>query len=257
MVVRGENDIWISGWGEDYSNPIVYPAPIIFHWNGQIIDEYQVFSIQYGVEFPAMSFVSSKEGWAVIDEDVWHHSSAGWEKDTSLPCDLSDIYFPTQDEGWIVGGNFIFKYQEGIWIVADSFPFNLTAIDYNAPNDIWVVGDEILRYDGTGWAVFDSAMSGDDIEVLSLDDIWVARVDSFDLLHWNGSSWEEIDVKCYNLDFISANDGWIVGDGIWHYDHGDLSKVSPDGIWIFGVDFLNADYGAAAGDKIFIYEKKR
>jgi hypothetical protein len=75
----------------------------------------------------------------------------------------------------------------------------------------------IQAWDGTAWATHPSPTSAKllNIEMVSADEGWI--VGDGVILHWDGSQWSPytppLSDRFNDIDMISATDGWIIGDG--------------------------------------------
>jgi hypothetical protein len=216
VAAVAENDIWAVG-----SQPSVYTAPLIEHWNGHQWQTSVVpnpgpvnVSILYGV-----AARTATDAWAV-----------GYY----YPC------YPCSSES-------LLEHWDGTaWSVvpaphAGTGHNVLYGVTLRTANDAWAVGVSytatgtemlILHWDGSAWTISPSPGLGTadsvlyDVAAVAADDAWAAGyipcsgcVAQTLLLHWDGTTWTVVPSpspgtahnELHGLEMISATDGWAVG----------------------------------------------
>jgi hypothetical protein len=131
----------------------------------------------------------------------------------------------------------------------------LNAVDATGPNDVWAAGGQriqapdgfvgthilVMHWDGSSWEVMDTPVpngsSGDfiwDVQALAPDDVWFFGENRYDpdlllqlaiALHWDGSSFEFIEVPIVNFKGGGFGNGNSLRAG---------SALAPDDIWAVG-----------------------
>lgn len=232
-----------------------------------------------------VALVSPSEGWAVGSQGTMlHYLNGTWSSytdtiplETAHPTsatgdlsqvDLTSISMVTPDEGWAVGtalpyqetyyGGYrnqgqsgkpvILHYQQGRWM-----PDQLSA--------------DLLSHFGCSPSGTPCGMVLNSISMVSAQEGWatgaaipppnVIDAPTFGvLLHYTSGTWTLVNMQASYLGGIvmrSANDGWMIGSGIYHYDghtwapvnDPTLASVSPQAIsaapngdiWISGIDY--------------------
>jgi hypothetical protein len=167
--------------------------------------------------------LSPTEVWLCSGDDVLFFDGATFESmGASAPTGLSgmtDVWASSVDDVWAVGDDAIIAHYDGsAWgrTVAGS-PFK-SSIWGSGPTDVYALSTfDLMHYDGSGWTEIDLDAGGGDGQVwgTSASDVWVMTDDS-EISHFDGVRWETIDT----FDFV-----------------GDLAAVwgsSPDDLWAVG-----------------------
>ncbi len=181
-------------------------------------------------------FISPNDGWACGDYEggddpdklilmhwdgsAWaEYAYPGWFDDEEfIGILLHDLYFTSSNDGWCVG----------------SLVYKATGEDSSS--------GFILRYDGNQWYVFEDHLGEGvgSVFAISTDDVWFScwelyGINSSDLLHWNGSELEFVNLSPLNLGitdiaFGSANDGLAVGvyKFVYHWDGVSWDLITYD-----------------------------
>ena len=201
-----------------------------------------------------------------------------WDDGSPDPChrNLSEITFLSDDDGWISGDHGAILHWDGKeWNSVNSpSTLNIDRIIAITKDQAWAVGAPwssrhdskrtLLRWDGKTWSTFANPTPLDFIGPMSFvneNDGW-AIVDetlypspgSY-LAHWDGKAWiKVIDTPpLYDIEMLSANDGWAVGKSgvmyrwggqIWQVYH---SPVTNDR-WITDLSFVSENDGWAIVD---------
>jgi len=173
---------------------------------------------------------------------------------------LACIYALSETDVWLCAGDDVLHYDGAAFTASDvAGPTGLdglSAIWASAANDVWVVGDDaiVAHYTGSAWQ---RSIVGSPFK----SSIWgtspsnVYALSTFDLSHFDGLSWTEIELDGTpaggdgQVWGTSASDVWLMNgdDMAWHYDGSawtpsselvaDLSAVwgtGPDQIWAGG-----------------------
>lgn len=166
--------------------------------------------------------------WSFGPSDVWltadggrvlHYDGSSWEAIQLETYEMMlDIWAFGPDDIFMVGGETLAHYDGAGWVLTNLPEQNpgiesVSGIWGAAPTDLWVVGSQstAAHYDGSSWQRFLAA--GTDNTVVwgsGPDDVYVAG--SFDLAHWDGAAWAELDAELFGLD----------GEGIWGFGPADV-----------------------------------
>ena len=218
----------------------------------------------------APNLLAAMDVWAFSPTDVWvvdgsstiqRYDGDGWstlssESDAGLLC----IFALSPTEVWLCSGDDVVFYDGATFESMEaSQPTGLRGITdvwASSRSDVWAVGDDaiIAHYDGGAWG---RTIAGSPFK----SSIWgsgpsdVYALSTFDLVHYDGSSWTEIDLDAFGGDGqvwgTSASDVWVMTDSseISHFDGvrwdtidaldmvGDLAAVwgpSPNDLWAVG-----------------------
>ena len=153
-------------------------------------------------------------------------------------------------------------------VSADLGPQRLTDVwASSSVNDVWAVGDDaiVAHDDGNSWGAHDRGLAVQELDLGSgPSDVYA--LSTFDLVHYDGSTWTEIDLYAgagYGQVWgTSASDVWVMTDHseLSHFDGaqwqtidtfdfvGDLGAVwgpSPDDLWAVGSAGAIAHYATA------------
>lgn len=208
--------------------------------------------------------------WAFSPTDVWfldgsstvhRYDGSAWSTlATPSTGGLACIYAVSANDVWLCAGDEVLHYDGATFTASNvATPTGLdglTAIWATGTNDVWAVGDDaiIAHYTGTTWqrmqagSPFKSSIWGSgpsDVYALS----------TFELLHYDGSTWTEVELDGGGgggdgqVWGTSASDVWLMAgdDTVWHFDGGawsptefalsDLNTVwgtSPNNVWAAG-----------------------
>ena len=208
--------------------------------------------------------------WAFSPTDVWvvdgsstiqRYDGDGWTAlDSGGDAGLLCIFALSATEVWLCSGSDLLFYDgatfEPVEVSQPTGLRGITDVWASSLNDVWAVGDDaiIAHYDGVAWgrstagSPFKSSVWGsgpNDVYALS----------TFDLVHYDGSTWTEIDLDAGGGDGqvwgTGASDVWVMSDSseLSHFDGvqwetidtfdfvGDLAAVwgpSPDDLWAVG-----------------------
>lgn len=188
---------------------------------------------------------------------------------------LNRVEFANANEGWIVGGEesgpgktqIILHYKNGSW-ANESQNFGLFAL-----NDLTVLRADLViavgcqgnavKWNGQNWSPFAVPYGcSETLHFVSETDGWVGPKAQNFMRHFSGGdmgsagSWTQMDFDqtayaIWDIDFISANDGWAVGDGgrIYHFTGSSPWKIvsSTTTKTLYSVQFTSADNGWAVG----------
>jgi hypothetical protein len=136
---------------------------------------------------------------------LWDRSSSAWGTTSVFRVGggVNCVFFTVVGEGWAVGR---YKDSVGYWRRSGT-EWNFTSLNIPEPSSVYFTSP------ATGW-------------MITYKDYETAQAY---ILYFSGSSWEIVDTVGWNLkdiDFVSSNSGWIVGDGgIIHYDGNSWSVV--------------------------------
>ncbi|MDQ6837030.1 MAG: hypothetical protein M3137_01470 [Actinomycetota bacterium] len=192
-------------------------------------------------QFTAVNAVSSTDVWAIGTSGnvpfTEHWNGKAWSvvplKDpTAINNNVlftgvkaispTNVYAVGAYQGYQDPVQFIEHWNGRSWSVVAN-PFNSvipSGIDASSANDIWIVGQQRYgsfteHFNGTAWSVVPTpAGSPDKVTVVSPTNAWA--VGTFDISHWNGSSWKVVSVNARPNELtavtnLSATDVWAVG----------------------------------------------
>ncbi|GEM_PF-1824886 len=181
----------------------------------------------------AISMVSSSDGWLVGNDGlIAHYDGHSWSKVQSPTAQpLSSIKMVSATDGWASGVTespndpaLILHYNGNSWQLQSNLI--LPQISYTS--------DLQPQPDGEVWAL---AEMSSDINPPVADSGTAAPIDASALLYYDGHQWHEQDtvpnVSFHDLEMISSQEGWMLGDGttangvggssfLFHYTHGHL-----------------------------------
>lgn len=208
--------------------------------------------------------------------DVYRYDGDGW---TTLPTDsvagLLCIFALSETDVYLCAGGEVLHYDGTSFTAMDISSTNLngvTDIWATSASDVWAVGDESIaaHYDGTSWTGRSIGSSfNSSVWASGPDDVYV--MGTFDLVHYDGSMWTEIDLDNGAGDGqvwgTSASDVWVMTDSyaMSHFDGsawetietvdfvGDLAAVwgpAPDDLWAAGSAGSIAHYDGDSWDEV-------
>ncbi|MBW2457987.1 MAG: hypothetical protein JRI68_26005 [Deltaproteobacteria bacterium] len=224
---------WLGGLG---CKPIVLAASLLLALplagcssdEDEVVDDLGGFKLVTGLP-EVMAFGAV---WSFSPSDVWvtaeggrvlHFDGSSWEE-TQLGTTMMMLgaWGFAPNDLWLVGGNQLARYDGSSWTLttlSDEEPGieDVVEIWGSAPDDVWVVGSQstAAHFDGSTWQRYIAA--GTDNSVVwgsGPDDVYVSGI--FDLAHWNGTEWQELDP------------GWWSGsaEGIWGFGSDDVWLAS-------------------------------
>jgi hypothetical protein len=211
-----------------------------------------------------VSLVSPLDVWAFAPNDVWivdgtptvhRFDGTGWSTlDTPAQGGVSCIFALSPSEVWLCAGTEVLRFDGASFSVSDvTTPTGLdglTSIWASSATDVWAVGDDaiVARFDGTTWSrtivgsPFKAAVWG-----TSTSDVYA--LDTFELQHWDGTQWSEIDLENGagegGLWGAAADDLWLVTgrESPTYYDGNSWTTIETDFI-----GDLAAIWGSSARD---------
>lgn len=171
--------------------------------------------------------------------------------------------------------------ETSVWGIAFhlSGTAGITDLYFLGPDDGWACADEtVYRYDGTDWSAFQDLAKLNPGWIFDLSsvcalaggDLWLGGTAFYpgreaEAFHYNGSTWEFVDVPdCSSVSdifFVSPNVGWIAGpDGIFRYDGTSWERQLENETW--SLAFADKDLGWACGslegsDQLFRWDGSR
>lgn len=219
------NDGWAVG-GQ-------YESPVIKHWDGSA---WMDVTSPVETDLVSIDMITGSDGWIVGRDGVmmrWNGNE--WEVVNSLPTTLGNLWsvkMLSANHGWAVGDRYgladtgILQWNGTQWVSVSaptSFGARLNAVDaLSATNAVAVgTGGIILHWDGNHWIEMSSPTTNElhAIELISPTEGWIVGYGGI-ILRWDGSNWVEIPspvatyLNLYDIDMITADDGWAVG---WAY----------------------------------------
>jgi hypothetical protein len=248
-------------------------------------------------ELQGISMISPTEGWAVGDIFVnaqasaliEHYTNGVWRPVANpFNGNLHRVQFVSPTEGWAIGGDgesgneFVLHYSGGQWTKSLTFQGDLHGLSFSGPNDGWISANGALyHYQNGHWNLFTTGLTGNPLAIAmtSANDGWASGSGAFTgskllsdngggigFLRYDGAHWTVVPVTAtgnsvYDINMVSATDGWAVGDGpppdanqtrgslLLHYTQGawqqyaprfdvtpnSVSMVSPQEGWAVGV----------------------
>lgn len=131
----------------------------------------------------------------------------------------------------------------------------LSDIDFLTPSDGWLVGTcRIWHWNGSNWQYYSSPSCNyiKSVEMVASNDVWALSFGS--ILHWNGSSWSTSyslpnDPWLYDLDMVSASDGWFVSmsGNVYRWSGGAWNLFGNYGAALYAIDMVSATDGWIVG----------
>jgi photosystem II stability/assembly factor-like uncharacterized protein len=254
----------------------------------------------------AVDMLSATDGWAVGIRDfsfytrpwVGHWDGVRWRRIFTphrFVGRLTDVVALASDDVWSVGayypgkvGPLMLHWDGSQWrryghSLSDGA---LNGVSASGPDDVWAVGilnqnGLIEHWDGQHWHATQPAVAEGQyvarVAALAPDDVWATT--SQTAIHWDGSSWEQVDLPdvgspfaLSDLTMLAPDDGWIVGQSgpakrsapiAFHWDGAVWTKVhvprptgvnpsftaisalNPDDLWAVG-------YQYGQGNNLFI-----
>jgi photosystem II stability/assembly factor-like uncharacterized protein len=219
----------------------------------------------------SLAFVDDQNGWIVGDK-VIHTANGGTDwTEQILPDEIfaDKIFFVDEMHGWIstgYGGELLSTQNGGLdWVLHEAFIDIINDFHFIDTQNGWVINRErIFRTHNGGqtWTIEFYLGGGDDLEAIYFADDqngWIVTSGSSGVIYRTqngGNTWQEISIPgasyMYNIHFIDANKGWIVGNGgdIWYTNDGgdtwtwqdsgtdlglfDIHAVDPANAWAVG-----------------------
>jgi photosystem II stability/assembly factor-like uncharacterized protein len=226
-------------------------------------------------------FPGTDDGWlvgnngrAVFTDD----GGATWAlHDLSTDEELVDVYFADSQHGWVVGtGGTVLRTVDGgaEWeTVAPPVLKALTGVHFVSPTEGWVCGtDGVILHSTDGGVTWDEQDSNFDLSFFEIEfvndlvgyavgrqgevrattdggETWVRKVTPY-----SDPSGPYDTVALVNLDFISENEGWVVGNKfeviLYTADGGDtwdVQRYETNGGYIGDLHFWDETAGLTVG----------
>lgn len=194
----------------------------------------------------AVDFVDSMHGWTVGPENtIWATSDGGmtWNvQTTGMDYDLFDVVFVDAMHGWIAGEQNVNKNPNGrVWRTTDGGQTWLAAGNFHAI-DQGGHGKYALDFvdQNVGYVVGMEVLNGSIHKTTNGGETWS--------LLFSGTDYP----KFYAVDFINANEGWVVGASgkIYHTTDGGanwVAQASGVNFKLNAVKFMDANTGYVVG----------
>jgi photosystem II stability/assembly factor-like uncharacterized protein len=211
-----------EGWAVGFESPCANKRlGTILKWNGSewssIVDSLDNFG------YRTVEAISSDNVWAIGTYqdatcppgvvyypqilDIAHWDGQVWSNEVKSQCNnwVNSLALLPDTTGWAVGTyGCVLAFDNGVvsWVSGVNGDYTLISVDIVDANDAWTVGRDGTQTPNTGV-----------------------------ILHWAGSTWEEISNPGSNVlwgvHMISANEGWAVGEEgtILHYTNFQYTYV--------------------------------
>jgi hypothetical protein len=245
-VLNQFNDIWASGRSDIFVvGEGLSPGPgIILHYDGT---SWTPMTHPATGAITGVFGLTSTNVYAVTSNgEILHYDGTSWMEvyDRLADRSLSDVWCAGLTNVIAVGeSGGIIRWDGALWSEDSMIGDDFTSVWGTAYNNIYVCGGEqIWRYTGS-WLLDESAAGWEleEIHGSGPDDIWAVGPGN-DLVHWNGTSWTEMDAGDVGNgnDFHavwgqSATDAWLLSDhgGVYRYDGADWNEInnSDQGGW--------------------------
>ncbi|NLE44672.1 MAG: hypothetical protein GX620_08110, partial [Chloroflexi bacterium] len=246
------SDGWVMGSGG-----------VIYRWRGF---QWESVASPTTQDLYAVAMVSATDGWAVgVSGTILRWNGVAWNTWAGPATGtLVSVSMSAPDDGWAYQMTYpgaILHWDGANWGTVTTPDYGLEAIAAAPGAAPWVVGHygEIYRWDDNAWIPIvgpPEAQSGwaRAIKMLSATDGWLggnSRVN----MHWNGNQWTAFSSQpAMDLDFVSATNGWAVGN-LQQWNGAQWQSVaSPTTASLYGVSMVSATDGwAVGGDAINTY----
>jgi hypothetical protein len=234
----------------------------------------------------APSMTVATDVWAFSATDVWvldggstvyRYDGAEWSTmETPSTGGLGCIFALSPSDVWLCAGSEVLHYDGAAFAALDvTTPTGLdglTGVWASSPSDVFAVGDDaiVAHYDGSAWTrtLIDSNFNSS-IWGASPTDVYM--LGTFDLVHFDGSTWSPIELDGGAGDGqvwgTGADDVWVMTDSsqLGHFDGaawetvetedfvGDLAAVwgpAPDDLWAAGSAGAIAHYDGESWDEV-------
>jgi hypothetical protein len=229
----------------------------------------------------------SDRDWPYGSSVILHWTGSDWTRlDLAAGGRLSAIDLSSADEGWAVGNRGsvqLFYHWNGTdWSLVPGPPGGrdyVYDVDSLSATDAWAAGLQMLaHWDGIAWSLVTNPANRPlhAIDAVATDDVWAVGKEV--VLHWDGAAWSEVPTPLlplrsgeaplpipppppdvlYDLDMLSATDGWAVGTKAISPSEGWLLRWNG-AAWVeagnlppvYAVDVLSTDDVWAAGAELW------
>lgn len=230
-VLNQLNDIWASGPNDIFVVGDSYQSGpgLILHYDGSMWSQ---MAHTFQEDITGVFGLTSTNVYAVTaDGLVIHYDGASWAQVYDRPggFGLADVWCESLTNVIAVGeSGGIVRWDGGSWsddsVIGDDF----TSVWGTAFNRIYACGGEqIWLYDGS-WGLAQSAAGWEleEIHGSSADDVWAVGPDQ-NVVHWNGSSWMEVDAGNDDVgnDFHAVW-AWSTTNAVLLSDHGGVYQYN-------------------------------
>jgi len=189
-----------------------------------------------GSRFASIKTLSATSAWAVGNfGNIWKwDGNALTQTPSHTNKELIAVDGVNENSAWAVGVAGTILHWDGLDWSQQTSPITdeLHSVGMVSDADGWIGScNGFLRWDGNNWKQADNPLPQIcivDINMLTANNGWA--ISNRTVFHWDGLTWsvaQDLDtIYVFSMSFTAPNDGWAVGDGIWHYDGSSWFRVS-------------------------------
>ncbi|HEX6277920.1 MAG TPA: hypothetical protein VFZ53_32980 [Polyangiaceae bacterium] len=219
------DDVWVAG-----------DAATLLHFDGSEWRRVNLEAIGPTVDFEAMTGTPLGAMWLTTSEGRVLYLEDGQWREAAVQAShrLNGIWSASNGEVWAVGdAGASVHLPSGAnvdarrsWVrSSEPVASDLFGVWVRAPNDAWAVGaGAVLRWDGRNWSRELAPETEGDWRAVagtSANDVWIAGTG---IRHFDGNAWTVVrdagSTRLRSVCALTTDDAWAVGDGgvILHFD---------------------------------------
>lgn len=161
-----------------------------------------------------------------------------WQGDVHTPRfplggpNLNAAWAAGPDELWFAGEGGTVVHRRGSTLARASVgEQNLVSVWGSSPSDVWLLDDKAQIWRGNGTTFCPLVQLAHDQVLGSFselggsgpNDVWVVRAQGSSM-HFDGSTFQEVDVAASHVLALAPNDVWATGNAIWHWNGTEWSN---------------------------------
>jgi len=189
----------------------------ITHWDGKRWGD----AAQIGPEIRTIWGAANDDIWASGGGGRFHFDGKAWHKTS----DMGDygLWGTASDDVYALGPLGVIEHFDGrSWTqIVDGSEYgpryqlfkDHDSLSGDAPNSLWIAAGAVWHYDGEQLSRVSEDVGAISVHAFTARDVWVATGPDetrSDLLHYDGSKWQSLNVRAIKVWGTSSKNLWVV-----------------------------------------------